>query len=422
MNSKFLSILIVSLMLFLSLGAISATSHTGVNNHQLSSDPVPMFVNPTNGHIHDGDYFTVTFGVNNGSSFHPICNQEVDINMLHRLYIVHTDENGVAKVKMDVGMEDMTKNFTVTYSTSYLNCDYKGSSTICVNLGTELTDMTSGVVCNGTDYKVTLRNTFDGKVMSNKTVHIKFSGKKIVNDYYLTTNAHGVAKFKFNASYAQLGKSFNVFAETYLGDGYDYVNCSSDIVIMSSCEFTNPSTDVYNGDYFNVTLNDANGNPISYTPVQIKVLRDTYDVYTDDNGVASIKLGNITNKEDKPVTVSYNFKGDLKYLDTNGSIDVNAHRFDTSFSNASSTVTNGSYFNVTLKDSNGNPLALKKVRFTLFYDEFYNVVTDANGVAHLRLNVTDKDMNDIMVQYYFDGDDNYKATNGYTIINVTDNK
>ena len=31
-------------------------------------------------------------------------------------------------------------------------------------------------------------------------------------------------------------------------------------------------------------------------------------------------------------------------------------------------------------------------------------------------------MNDIMVQYYFDGDDNYKATNGYTIINVTDNK
>lgn len=168
---------------------------------------------------------------------------------------------------------------------------------------------------------------------------------------------------------------------------------------------------------FSDLWNNTSKNSLSNKTVHINVLGNYYDVTTDEKGIASIKLDNITNKENKPITVSYSFDGDNKYFASNSLECVNTHRIDTSFSNASSIVTNGSYFNVTLKDVNGTPLASKKVRFTV-YDEFYNVVTDANGVAHLRLNVSGEDMDDIMVQYYFYGDDNYKATNGYTIINV----
>lgn len=99
---------------------------------------------------------------------------------------------------------------------------------------------------------------------------------------------------------------------------------------------------------FSDLWNNTSKNSLSNKTVHIDVLGNYYDVTTDEKGIASIKLDNITNKEDKPITVSYSFDGDNKYFASNGSVDVNAHRIDTSFSNASSIVTNGSYFNVTL--------------------------------------------------------------------------
>ena len=420
-------------MIFSTVGAVAAAD-SSTDNHSVGSltttEHMPSyFENPSCGLMENGDYFSVTL---RGYWGNCLPNKEVEFSLLNETYTTITDDDGVAKFKLNVPDLDASKNITVKYKyishgDFFESCE--GSSNISVKLTTQFIDyMPSGTVSNnGYNYNVTLKDA-NGKGIYNKciTFDVYDDEGNWVQRECRDTDMNGVAKLYLRPEFEKkLGSTYKVYTRyiPYQDEPYYSCNCTSYLVVKSSTIIGNTTHDVHNGDTFNVTLkDDYTKTVLANRSVHINVLGNHYDVTTDDNGVASIKLGNVTNKDDKPVTIYYSFRGDDQYLPSNDSVDVNAHRIDTSFSNASSTVTNGSYFNVTLKDSNGNPLALKKVRFTLFYDEFYNVVTDANGVAHLRLNVTDKDMNDIMVQYYFDGDDNYKAANGYTIINVTDNK
>ena len=73
---------------------------------------------------------------------------------------------------------------------------------------------------------------------------------------------------------------------------------------------------------FSDLWNNTSKNSLSNKTVHIDVLGNYYDVTTDEKGIASIKLDNITNNEDKPITVSYSFDEDNKYFASNGSVDV----------------------------------------------------------------------------------------------------
>ena len=283
--------------------------------------------NMTSGVVCNGDDYQVTLKDFNGNV---IPNKEVHFRLtnyhIDRDYYGITDDEGVAKFKIDATSKyPLGKSFNVFCECDpgdeYIPCN--GSSDICVKAGTELSNMTSGVVCNGDDYQVTLKD-FNGNVIPNKEVHFRLTNYHIDRDYYGITDDEGVAKFKIDAtSKYPLGKSFNVFCECDPGDEYIPCSGSSDILIKSNTKFDNATTDVYAGDYFNVTLKDTVGNVIPNAEVHIKLLGDTYNVTTDNNGVAKLKLINVSNS---PVIISYKFDGDdYKYLASNGCVSVNVH-------------------------------------------------------------------------------------------------
>lgn len=416
-------------MIFSTVGAVAAADSNikGHGGNPLGIEPpgYTHFENPTSGIIDNGGCFSVTL-INEWNV--PIMRKNVEFSLLGKNYVVTTDDYGVAKFKVDVDELNTAKNITVDYkfrNEDGLSERAEGSSTICVKATTQFIDyMPSGTVSNnGYNYNVTLKDA-NGKGIYNKciTFDVYDDEGNWVQRECRDTDMNGVAKLYLRPEFEKkLGSTYKVYTRyiPYQDEPYYPCNCTSYLVVKSSTNLGNTTHDVHNGDTFNVTLkDDYTKTVLANRSVHINVLGNHYDVTTDDNGVASIKLGNVTNKDDKPVTIYYSFRGDDQYLPTNSSVDVNAHRIDTSFSNASSTVTNGSYFNVTLKDVNGTPLASKKVQFTLFYDKVYNVVTDENGVAHLCVDVGDKSIDDLVIQYYFDGDDNYKPAAGHTSINL----
>ena len=323
MKFKFLFIMIISLMLFLTVSVASAAS-LDVNNSSYGfnlPDAKVYVANVTSGPIHNGDHFSVTLKHYSGA---PVKYGTMEFSILNKTFTRLTDRCGVAKFDVNVDDADCGKNLTVYYRYRYTVASwYTWSSTICVKAGTELSNMTSGVVCNGDDYQVTLKD-FNGNVIPNKEVHFRLTNYHIDRDYYGITDDEGVAKFKIDAtSKYPLGKSFNVFCECDPGDEYIPCSGSSDILIKSNTKFDNATTDVYAGDYFNVTLKDTVGNVIPNAEVHIKLLGDTYNVTTDNNGVAKLKLINVSNS---PVIISYKFDGDdYKYLASNGCVSVNVH-------------------------------------------------------------------------------------------------
>ena len=67
----------------------------------------------------------------------------------------------------------------------------------------------------------------------------------------------------------------------------------------------------------------------------------------------------------------------------------------------------GEYFQITLKDSNGNTLANKDIQFG-FNGKIYNKTTDENGIARLQINLQRYDIYTFAVS--FQGDDAYNGS------------
>ena len=67
----------------------------------------------------------------------------------------------------------------------------------------------------------------------------------------------------------------------------------------------------------------------------------------------------------------------------------------------------GKYFEITLRDSNGNALANKDIQFG-FNGKIYNKTTDENGIAKLQINLQRADIYTFAVS--FQGDDQYNGS------------
>ena len=160
------------------------------------------------------------------------------------------------------------------------------------------------------------------------------------------------------------------------------------------------------GEYFIITLKDSTGKAIANKPVQIGFNGVVYDRVTDDNGQAKLQ---INLKAAGVYTFAVAYLGDDQY---NGSFIV--AKITVNKQKASLTVPAKSYkasaatktLTATFKSAKGNPVAGKKVTFTV-NGKTYSATTDAKGVATVKVSLNKKGTYSFTAK--FAGDNTYAA-------------
>ena len=126
---------------------------------------------------------------------------------------------------------------------------------------------------------------------------------------------------------------------------------------------------------FVVTLKDSDGKPIVGGTVKISINGNTYEKTTNNAGSAS--LGINLDSGDYDVDVEYNgekIKSSVKVISTMEGNDL------------TKMFKNSSQYSIKVVDTNGNPLAGKKVTFNI-NGVFYGKEIDKNGIARLNINL-----------------------------------
>ena len=160
------------------------------------------------------------------------------------------------------------------------------------------------------------------------------------------------------------------------------------------------------GKYFIITLKDSTGKAIANKPVQIGFNGVVYDRVTDENGQAKLQ---INLKAEGVYTFAVAFLGDDQY---NGSFVV--AKITVSKQKGSLTVPAKSYaasaatktLTATFKSAKGNPVAGKKVTFTV-NGKTYSATTNAKGVATVKVSLNKKGTYSFTAK--FAGDNTYAA-------------
>ena len=136
---------------------------------------------------------------------------------------------------------------------------------------------------------------------------------------------------------------------------------------------------------YNVTLMGDGNKTISSTTVHFNYNGISQDVITDENGVASIHISNLT---EGSYTINYGFDGNDFYYASNGqsTLVVADSTVILTGNDLKMYYKDGSKFNVTLTELDKTPLVNKTISFTV-NGRTYNRITDDDGVASLTINL-----------------------------------
>ena len=163
-----------------------------------------------------------------------------------------------------------------------------------------------------------------------------------------------------------------------------------------------------NNTAFNLTLIDENGNVLANQTITIEFNGIVGDYVTDENGAISYGLSEVPAGNH---TIVMNYPGAGNYTASKAVSTVVAVKEQQPtkifLRNALYFVTQNKIVNVTLWDTNNNPIVGKKVSITM-YNSTWSGITDETGTAHIRVGIG-FGVHDAVV--HFDGDDDYSASN-----------
>ena len=165
-------------------------------------------------------------------------------------------------------------------------------------------------------------------------------------------------------------------------------------------------------------ISDIDNNPIENATVFYYIGKETYNVTTDKNG--EFTLTGVYNEIIDIIVDSPLFHNDVR-----SHLMINGKRVNTIISSESYTTSaidakageKGNYFNFTLKDVDGNPLANQNVSIG-FNGVVYNRTTDENGRAQLQINLAKA--GDYTFAIVFLGDNEYNGA--FAVQKITVNK
>ena len=302
-------ILSIALVLFFVMGAAGAVNQTDVDvaqqadaqdavalnseadgqvseaNHSPEIEDSPQVqttIKSDDKNIVKGHEFSVTLSDNNSS---PIANKSVAFTFNKVVSNATTDENGVAKLKINSNPGE----YTVKYSFSgegYVDCENSTRIQVIASSVSKIKAPSYTAYIGVTNtYTVTL--TAGDTPLANRPVTFKLNGKT----YSKKTNSKGQASININ-----LAKGSYTLSYSYKGEqNINPVSGTSKITVKKGMptKMVRADSEIYRNkktSYFKIKLTDSRGTPLKSKKVILTLKGKKYTKKTNANGIASLKI------------------------------------------------------------------------------------------------------------------------------------
>ena len=302
-------ILSIALVLFFVMGAAGAVNQTDVDvaqqadaqdavalnseadgqvseaNHSPEIEDSPQVqttIKSDDKNIVKGHEFSVTLSDNNSS---PIANKSVAFTFNKVVSNATTDENGVAKLKINSNPGE----YTVKYSFSgegYMDCENSTRIQVIASSVSKIKAPSYTAYIGVTNtYTVTL--TAGDTPLANRPVTFKLNGKT----YSKKTNSKGQASININ-----LAKGSYTLSYSYNGEqNINPVSGTSKITVKKGMptKMVRADSEIYRNkktSYFKIKLTDSRGTPLKSKKVILTLKGKKYTKKTNANGIASLKI------------------------------------------------------------------------------------------------------------------------------------
>ena len=231
----------------------------------------------------DGSVWAVTLTNADGDA---IAGVKVAIGVAGKVYYIKTDDEGVAKLPINLPAN------TYTVNASFTNSQYEAeliTATIIVNKAVPVLSAEDLVMnCkDGSAWNVTLKDA-QGNAMANTYVKLTVAGKT----YNRKTNSEGVVSLPINLGVG----NYNITALFSGSANFDAVEITNAIVVNPP-EYNFFASDVnmtyQDGTNYMVHITDGDGNPVAKAGVVIKMTINgkSYNRKTNEEGIASLPIG-----------------------------------------------------------------------------------------------------------------------------------
>ena len=303
----------------------------------------------------DSTPYTVTLKDSDGNY---LSNQNITINLNGRPYTRTTDENGTAKmnINLNAGEYEIIASFNGTD-------DYPASNTTNVVTilstvdGSDITKMFK----NGTKYSATFVDSL-GNLIKNQTVTFNINGVF----YNRTTDENGVA-----------GLNINLVQGTYIITAHNPLTKekkSNNVTVLPLIAENKDIVKYYrNGTQYIVKLLDEKGNPLANTNVTFNINGVFYQRTTNESGYAKLNIN--LRPENYIITAEYNgcrVSNNITVLPTLIAEDM-VKEYDIL-----------DQFKVKLVDGEGKPRDGEVITFNI-NGVFYQKTTNSSGIAALNI-------------------------------------
>lgn len=308
--------------------------------------------------------YTATFLDNMGK---PLINGDVSFNINGVLYKRNTNQNGVAKLNINLGPG--------TYIITATNLNNNG------NAANNITVLPTII---GNDL---IMNYKDGSKFSVHALDAK--GNALANSK-VTFNVNGVLYNRITDNGGNANLNINLDCGKYIITSTDEKGLAiSNNILINKGNSTFEGNDIHMitgiNRNFTVKLTGTNNKTINSATVQFNYADKIARTTTNNEGYATIEISNLPEGK---YTVNYYFDGDYNYHSSksNNTIVVENPTVLLTGNDLNMYYNDGSKFNVTLTDLNHNPLINRTITFTV-NDIKYTRTTNSHGVASLNINM-----------------------------------
>ncbi len=297
----------------------------------------------------------------------PLVNQKVTFNINGVFYDRSSNENGIAKLNINLG----PNNYTITAVNSFNGEVHSNNIEVLPTISAGDLNM-----AYRDGHKFTANVLDDvGNPLSASSVVFNINGVF----YNRNTDENGTAKLNINLDVGE----YIITSTDYRG-----LSVSNKInIVKSNSTIEDLNVHIISGldrDY-TVTLYGSNNKTIPFAAIKFKCNGVGATAVTDENGEATIL---ISNPSEGKYSVEYEFDGNINYYPYKSSNVVTADKSTTILSGKDLKMlyNDGSKFKATLKDASGVPIANGTVKFDIGGNEYVRT-TDGNGVAGLNINL-----------------------------------
>ncbi len=312
-------------------------------------------------------------------------------------YVVGLELAGDSAVVED-NTVDVNGNYTMGIASIVSDLTVKGNNITsnASNVGTSYIGDSMGGVSTGVLVKSGNAEIVDNSIVStsDSAINLTDTSSNVSENDVVSKNGAGA-------------KAISSTGNANIADNFAKTILSGSNVSMS-----------YNDDNkYAVTLTYENGYGVANETIEFTINGVVQNVKTDANGVASISLSDLAAGNYVVVAV---YSGDNETLKSSVNNTITVAQKATKLVYADSTllltaVKAGAYYQFTITDVDGKPLAGKQVTVT-FNGASTSVAADANGVVSYELAATKEGTYQLTMS--FAGDNNYAASSGVATIKL----